>query len=99
LEKNNRVRAASVFYLAAGLPPLLAAGLLFLTPLSFLLSTARNSTRLVDVLALVFGLVLGPLLAWQQIAPDLLWTGVIGGTLAYGIHRVHRARSAARVQP
>ena len=25
---------------------------------------------------------------------DLLWTGVIGGTLAYGLHRVQRARSA-----
>ena len=30
------------FYLAAGLPPLLAAALLFLTPMSFLMSTARN---------------------------------------------------------
>jgi hypothetical protein len=25
---------------------------------------------------------------------DLLWTGVIGGTLAYGLHRVQRRRSA-----
>src|SRR5207302_1868062 len=29
------------YYLAAGLPPLLAGALLFLTPLSFLISTAR----------------------------------------------------------
>ena len=26
---------------------------------------------------------------------DLLWTGVIGGTLAYGLHRLQRRRSAA----
>ena len=31
-----------------GLPPLLAAALLFLTPMSFLMSTARNSRMLVD---------------------------------------------------
>jgi hypothetical protein len=31
------------FYLAAKLPPLLAGALLFLTPLSFLISTARNA--------------------------------------------------------
>ena len=47
------------FYLAAGLPPLLAGTLLFLTPLSFLMSTARNARMLIDRLALLFGLVLG----------------------------------------
>ena len=31
------------YYLAAGLPPLFAATLLFLTPMSFLISTARNA--------------------------------------------------------
>jgi hypothetical protein len=50
------------FYLAAGLPPLLAGTLLFLTPLSFLMSTARNAQMLIDRLALLFGLVLGPVL-------------------------------------
>jgi predicted branched-subunit amino acid permease len=76
------------FYLAAGLPRLLAAGLLFLTPISFLTSTARNCRQLIDVLAFIFGIVLGPLLAWYQVGLDLMWSGVIGGTLAYGIHRL-----------
>lgn len=76
------------FYLAAGLPALLAAALLFLTPMSFLTSTARNCREMMDVLAFVFGLVIGPLLAWYQLGLDLLWTGVIGGGLAYGIHRL-----------
>ena len=31
------------YYLAAGLPPLFAGALLFLTPMSFLISTARNA--------------------------------------------------------
>ena len=40
------------FYLAARLPPLMSAALLFLTPLAFLMSTLRNSRMLVDRLAL-----------------------------------------------
>ncbi|HEY4404292.1 MAG TPA: AzlC family ABC transporter permease [Xanthobacteraceae bacterium] len=79
------------FYLAASLPVLLTAGLLFLTPMSFLVSTARNARLLVDRLALVFGLLLGPLLAYWQIGLDLMWTGFIAGTCAYGIHRLRGA--------
>lgn len=78
------------FYLAAGLPALFAGALLFLTPMSFLISTARNSRQLVDVVAFALGLIVGPLLAFWQVGLDLLWTGVIGGALAYGVYRLHR---------
>jgi predicted branched-subunit amino acid permease len=76
------------FYLAASLPPLLAGTLLFLTPMSFLMSTARNAKAIVDKLALVLGLAIGPVLAALQVQLDLVWTGIAGGTLAYGIHRL-----------
>lgn len=79
------------FYLAAGLPPLLAGGLLFLTPMSFLMSTARNAHMMVDKLGLIFGLMLGPLLTALDIGLDLMWTGLIGGTLAYLVHRAREA--------
>jgi predicted branched-subunit amino acid permease len=79
------------FYLAASLPALLTAGLLFLTPMSFLVSTARNSKLLADRLALVLGLVVGPLLAYEQVGLDLMWTGIIGGSCAYGVHRLRGA--------
>lgn len=79
------------FYLAAGLPPLLAATLLFLTPMSFLISTANNARMMVDRLALAFGLLLGPLLAGMHVELDLMWTGVGGGTLAYIVHRLREA--------
>ncbi len=79
------------FYLAAGLPPLLAGGLLFLTPMSFLLSTARNARAMLDRLALLFGLALAPLLAVLHVQLDLMWSGVVGGTLAYAIHRLREA--------
>ena len=79
------------YYLAAGLPPLFAGALLFLTPMSFLISTARNSRLLVDRLALALGLVLGPLLTYWHVGLDLMWTGLVGGSLAYGVHRLREA--------
>jgi len=79
------------YYLATSLPPLLTAGLLFLTPISFLISTTRNRRLMSDWLALAFGLVLGPLMAAWQMGLDLLWSGVLGGSLAYGIHRLREA--------
>jgi predicted branched-subunit amino acid permease len=79
------------YYLAAGLPVLLAATLLFLTPMSFLISTANNARMMVDRLALAFGLVLGPLLTYLAVGLDLMWTGLIGGTLAYLAHRFREA--------
>ena len=79
------------YFLAAGLPPLFAGTLLFLTPLSFLISTARNSRQMVDRLALILGLIIGPLLVYWHIGLDLMWTGVVGGSLAYGVHRLRQA--------
>ncbi len=81
------------YYLAASLPPLLAGVLLFLTPLSFFLSTVSNSRAMVDRLALVLGFAIGPALAFADVPLDLMWTGIVGGTLAYGVHRLREARA------
>ena len=79
------------FYVAAEVPALFAAGLLFLTPLSMLLSLTRNGRDLIDRLALALGLVVGPVIASTRIGLDLLWTGLIAGTLAYVAHRLREA--------
>ena len=79
------------YLLAARLPPLFAAALLFLTPMSFLVSIARNSAFLVDRLALAFGLVLGPIFAYRQVELDVMWAGIAGGTIAYVAHRVRES--------
>jgi predicted branched-subunit amino acid permease len=79
------------FSLAARLPPLFAAALLFLTPMSFIVSVARNSRLMVDRLALALGLVIAPALAFAKVELDLLWTGILGGTLAYLVHRLRGA--------
>lgn len=80
------------FYLAALLPPVLTAALLMLTPLAFLNSIAANAKALADRLALPLGLALAPVLAAYQVAFDLLWSGVIGGSIAYAVHRLWAAR-------
>lgn len=80
------------YYLVASLPPLLTAALLFLTPMSFLISTTRNCRVLADWLALVLGIMLAPLLAAWNVGFDLLWTGLVGGSVAYGLHRWRETR-------
>jgi predicted branched-subunit amino acid permease len=72
--------------LAARLPPLLGAAILLLTPLAFLLSTARNCRQLSDVLALVLGLALFPLVSLLNTGVDILISGITAGTIAYGVH-------------
>jgi predicted branched-subunit amino acid permease len=79
------------FHLAASLPPILNAALLFLTPMSFLVSTARNARMVADRLALGLGLAVGPALAYAGVGLDLLWTGIIAGSGAYAAHRLRGA--------
>lgn len=88
---SSMLATATGFYLAGSLPQVYAAALLFLTPLSFTVSVVRNSHALVDRLAFAFGLVIAPFLASMNVGLDLLWSGVVGGTLAYLIYRWRRA--------
>src|SRR3979411_309816 len=80
--------ATSIGYgLAANLPQLFAAAILLLTPLAFLLSTARNCRQLADILALALGLALFPLASMLHTGVDILISGVSAGSIAYGAHR------------
>jgi predicted branched-subunit amino acid permease len=79
------------FYLAARLPPLFAATLLFFTPMALLMSASRSRT-LLDRLAFALGLVIWPIVAAQKIGLDLMWTGLIAGSIAYLVHWIREAR-------
>jgi predicted branched-subunit amino acid permease len=81
------------YQLTGALPGWLAAGLLFLTPLSFLIQLSNNARELVDRLALVLGLVLAPFIAEIAGRLDLLWTGLIGGGAAWAVHRYMKRRA------
>jgi predicted branched-subunit amino acid permease len=75
------------YELAARLSPTFASAILLLTPLAFLFSTARNSRTLADILALLLGLVLYPVAALMNSGLDILVSGVVAGTIAYGVHK------------
>jgi predicted branched-subunit amino acid permease len=80
------------YNLAATLPPLFGAAVLFLTPISFLLTTASNSRQLVDRLALALGVALLPLASMLDTGIDMLIAGVLAGSIAYAVHRVRAKR-------
>lgn len=80
------------YTLAARLPAVLAAAVLFLTPMSFLVSLYANGRQLIDRLALGLGLVLTPLLAYAKISLALMIGGIAAGTIAYGVHRFRGGR-------
>jgi predicted branched-subunit amino acid permease len=72
--------------LAANLPKLFGAAILMLTPLAFLLSTARNCRQVSDVLALVLGIALFPVVSMLHTGVDILISGITAGSIAYGVH-------------
>lgn len=79
------------YYLIAALPPALAAGLLFMTPIFFTLSLAAGSRTPADWAALVLGFALAPIAAMLVGRDfDLLLVGLVGGTLAFGLHKFTR---------
>ncbi len=89
----NVPMAAVGWLLAASVRPEFAAALGFLTPVYFLLSLTAASRFAADKWAMAFGLALAPV--FHAITPetDLLWTGIVGGILAYGMHRLRLGRS------
>jgi predicted branched-subunit amino acid permease len=73
-------------FVAAGtVPALLAAALLFLTPIYFMLSLMATAGIAMDRLAIACGTVLGPVFYHLTPGFDLLATGVAGGTIAYAL--------------
>jgi predicted branched-subunit amino acid permease len=88
-----QIATAVGFYLSALLPAVFAAAAIFVTPMSFLVSVVRNSRMLLERLAFALALVIGPLLALNEVKLDLLWTGIVAGTIAYAVHRVRTALS------
>ena len=78
--------------LVPNLPAPIAAALIFLTPIYFLLSMTQAARIMPEYLAIGFGLVLGPIFHLITPDTDLLWCGLIGGTLSYAIGRIVERR-------
>lgn len=80
-----------IAYVMVGrLPPIVAGGLFMLTPVYFLCSLWGASRISADKAAMLAGLALGPVFFVYAPGLDLLWTGLVGGTLAYAGTRLAR---------
>ena len=76
--------ATALGYRTSTLVPVeVAAGLMFLTPLYFLLSMSATARDAPDRLAIPVGLALGPVFHLLSPQFDLALTGLVGGTAAY----------------
>lgn len=71
------------YEIAGNVAPIVAAVLLLLTPIYFLLSLAATAGTLSDKLAIVLGAIIGPPLFVLAPGFDLLLAGLIGGTIAH----------------
>lgn len=75
--------AMAGYALSGSVPATVAATLLFLTPIYFLLSLLATARVRMDLLAVGLGCALAPVLYLLAPGVDLLATGLIGGTLAF----------------
>jgi predicted branched-subunit amino acid permease len=85
--------ALAGYALAGSVPAVIAAALLFLTPLYFLLSLIATSRSRMDLVAIAAGCALAPLFFVLAPGIDLLATGIAGGTLAFLLGRARRPGS------
>jgi predicted branched-subunit amino acid permease len=92
----NMLLVAVVYQFVAEFPPIVAGCLFFLTPVYFLASIWSSARHPVIYVALVIGLVAGPLFYWLAPEFDILLAGVGGGTLAWLAERNWRRRREAR---
>lgn len=80
-----------VSYLLIEEMPLVAAAALFLlTPVYFTCSLWGASRLDYDKAAMIVGLVLGPIFFMTVPGFDLVWTGLVGGTLSYAGVKLYR---------
>ena len=75
------------FFLAARVPPVVAAALLFMTPSFFLFSMLAPARSPASIAPIALGVVLGPV--FHVLAPefDLFLTGLVGGSISFLLAR------------
>ena len=84
----NMTATVAGYLAAASFPPALSQGLLLLTPIYFLLSLTAAATVRLDRIAMVAGLVVGPAAYYLGLpGNEMLWAGLLGGTVAFLVGR------------
>ena len=83
----NIIATGVGFFIASEVPVYVAAGLIFLTPLYFIISLIQISKPVGDLMAVATGAVIGPLAFFYVPGFDLLITGLVGGSFTYFLKR------------
>jgi predicted branched-subunit amino acid permease len=91
---GNMGVVALVYALADALPSTASAALLMLTPMYFLTSLWGSARERAGHVAMILGIVLGPVFHMLVPEGDLLIAGFAGGLLAYTWHKVRRNKTA-----
>jgi predicted branched-subunit amino acid permease len=83
------------YYLVAAMPPALAAAVLFTTPMFFSVNLTAAARRWIDWLPIVLSIAIVAAAPYTIGTDyDLVAAGLVGGTIAYLIHRRLRGRAA-----
>lgn len=93
---SNMITVAVVYAVAEALSSAVSAALLMLTPMYFLTSLWGSARERAGHVAMILGLVLGPVFHYLVPQFDLLASGLVGGSAAYGWHVWIGKRKAAR---
>jgi len=84
---GSTLSSVLVHVVGAKLPPLLLAGLYFLTPLYFATMIWQTTKGRGEAVAMVLGLTLSPLLAFWLPQSNILLAGLIGGAIGFACYR------------
>lgn len=90
ISSGTLIGSAAGYLMTGAVPRWLVAALLFMTPIYFLLSLIETARTEVDRLAVVLGVIGGPLAFILAPGFDLLATGLVGGTLAWAFGWLRR---------
>lgn len=77
------VMVAIAYVMLDAFPPIVAGALFFMTPVYFLTALWATARFSVDRIAMLAGLVLGPIFHVLEPDFDVLWAGLVGGTISY----------------
>jgi predicted branched-subunit amino acid permease len=83
----NALVVGLVYELAPHMPPIVSAALFMLTPIYFLTTLWSSARERASLVAMVAGLVVGPVFGWLTPQFSLLFSGLVGGSIAFAWHR------------
>jgi predicted branched-subunit amino acid permease len=89
------VATAAGYLMAGGFPEPLRLGFVFLAPVYFFVILIGDARTALAALALACGALAGPLVHLLSPQWSVLLSGLLGGTLAYAIHKRYRRHGRA----